>query len=69
MNSEPKRLFRARKGRVWLGLMAGLGKYFGIDPVILRFGAVLLLFLSAAGLAVPVLYIVFSLLVPYEPKD
>lgn len=69
MDSEPRRLFRARKGKVWLGLMAGLGKYFGIDPVILRFGAIGLLFLTAAGLAVPILYVVFSLLVPCEPKD
>jgi PspC domain len=33
---EPKRLLRSSDDRVIAGVCAGLGRYFGIDPVIVR---------------------------------
>ena len=65
MEKPYRKLYRVRKGKVLLGLMSGLGAYFGIDPLILRLAAIALLFLSSAGLAVVVLYFVFALCVPY----
>lgn len=41
-----KKLYRSRNGRAIAGVCAGLGKYFQIDPVIIRLG---FLFLAAGG--------------------
>ncbi len=68
MEKPYKRLYRSKKEKILLGLMAGLGEYFRIDPIILRIAIVALLFLTQAGLAVPVIYLIFALLVPYNPE-
>ena len=34
--SKPKRLFRSNINKVFAGIFGGLGKYFNVDPVILR---------------------------------
>ena len=61
---EPKRLYRSRDDRMIGGVCGGLGRHFGIDPVIVRIAAVvLLLFGGASALA----YLAF-LLVPEEPQ-
>ena len=31
-----KRLYRSDTNKTWLGVLGGLGEYFGIDPTILR---------------------------------
>jgi phage shock protein C len=69
MDKPYKRLYRSKKGKVLMGLMAGLGEYFKIDPIILRIALVALMFLHQSGLIVPVLYFVVSLIIPFNPED
>src|SRR3954452_14105784 len=63
---EPRRLKRSRDDRLIAGVCGGLGRYFGIDPVIFRGAAVALVFLGGAG---AVLYLAAILLVPSEGDD
>lgn len=65
--SEEKRLYRSRDNRMIAGVCAGLGKYFNIDPTVVRLIFVLGAFLGM-GTAV-VAYIVLLLVVPEEPTD
>ena len=60
---EPKRLVRTTDDRVIAGVAGGLGRYFGVDPVLFRVGLIALVFLGGAGV---VLYGVAWLLVPDE---
>jgi phage shock protein PspC (stress-responsive transcriptional regulator) len=61
--SEPRRLLRARSGRVVGGVCAGLGRYFNVDPIIFRIGAVVLVLVGGAGLLA---YLAALLLIPAE---
>src|SRR5947207_2838317 len=63
---EPRRLKRSRDDRLIAGVCGGLGRYFGIDPVIFRVGAVALVFLGGAGV---LLYLAAILLVPEEGSE
>src|SRR3954452_6112997 len=60
---QPKRLVRTTDDRVIAGVAGGLGRYFGVDPVLFRIGLIALVFLGGAGL---LLYGVAWLLVPDE---
>jgi phage shock protein PspC (stress-responsive transcriptional regulator) len=60
-----KRLTRATDGRVIAGVAAGLGRYFSIDPVIVRLVFIVLVFAGGAGLIV---YGAAWLLVPSDDK-
>jgi phage shock protein PspC (stress-responsive transcriptional regulator) len=60
---QPRRLVRVRSGRVIGGVCAGLGRYFNVDPIIFRIGAVVLTFVGGAGLLA---YLAALLLVPAE---
>jgi len=60
---QPKRLYRARSDRVIGGVCAGLGRYFNLDPIIFRIGAVVLAFVGGAGLLA---YLAALLLIPAE---
>jgi len=66
--SEPRRLERVRKGKVLMGLCAGLGEYFNIDPIVFRLGAILGFFTLQSGLALILFYFIASLVVPYRDK-
>jgi len=68
MADRYRRLYRIRRGKIILGLMQGLGEYFGIDPIILRILAVGLMLVTQAGLAVPILYFICALFIPYKPE-
>jgi phage shock protein PspC (stress-responsive transcriptional regulator) len=59
----PRRLYRSRSDRVLGGVCAGIAKYFGIDPVIVRIAAVALIFLGGTGL---IAYVAALLLMPNE---
>lgn len=59
----PKRLTRTRADRVIGGVCGGLGRYFNVDPLLFRIGAVALVFVGGAGL---LLYLAALLLVPNE---
>jgi phage shock protein PspC (stress-responsive transcriptional regulator) len=62
----PRRLFRSRGDRVIGGVCGGVAKYFNIDPVLVRVGAVALVFLGGAGILA---YIAAVLLIPNEGVD
>jgi phage shock protein PspC (stress-responsive transcriptional regulator) len=47
---RPRRLYRSQDERMIAGVAGGLGDYFGIDPVIVRVIAVVLVFAGGAGL-------------------
>jgi phage shock protein PspC (stress-responsive transcriptional regulator) len=59
----PRRLYRSRSERVLGGVCGGVAKYFDIDPVLVRVGAVALAFLGGAGILA---YLAAVLLVPNE---
>ncbi len=63
--AEPKRLYRSRKDRMIAGVCGGLGKYFNVDPVLLRIAFVVLTFFSGSGL---ILYLILAIVVPNEPE-
>jgi len=59
---EPRRLTRSRE-RILGGVGGGLGRYFGIDPIIFRIGLVALFVFGGAGFFI---YIAALLFVPME---
>jgi phage shock protein PspC (stress-responsive transcriptional regulator) len=60
---SPKRLERAKHGRMFAGVAAGIGRYLGIDANLVRIGFVLLTFLGGSGIAV---YLFAAILLPGE---
>ncbi|HEX6584200.1 MAG TPA: PspC domain-containing protein [Thermoleophilaceae bacterium] len=60
---QPRRLLRTRSDRVVGGVCSGLGRYFNLDPIIFRIGAVVLAFIGGAGLLA---YLAALLLIPSE---
>lgn len=60
---QPRRLVRSREDRVVAGVCGGLGRYFDVDPVLFRIGAVALVLFGGAGL---LLYLAAIFLVPDE---
>ena len=60
---EPRKLLRARTGRMIGGVCAGLGRYFNVDPIIFRIGAIVLTLVGGAGILA---YLAALLLVPSE---
>src|SRR4051794_319105 len=65
MNETPKRLTRSRDDRVVGGVCGGMGRYFNVDPLFFRIGAVALAFVGGAGL---LLYLAALVLVPGEDQ-
>lgn len=61
---EPKRLYRSRQDRIFLGVCGGLGEYFEIDSIIFRG---LFLLLTLGGGAGIILYFLLAILVPNAP--
>jgi phage shock protein PspC (stress-responsive transcriptional regulator) len=61
----PRRLTRSRGDRIIGGVCGGLGRYFNVDPLLFRIGAVALVFLGGAGI---LLYLAALLLVPNEDQ-
>ena len=60
---DPRRLTRAREGRLVGGVCAGLGRYFNVDPIIFRIGAIVLTLIGGAGILA---YLAALLLIPAE---
>ncbi len=63
--NEHKKLFRSRKNRVIGGISWGLGEYFGIDPILVRIGFVLLALGHGFGI---LLYLILMIVIPNEPE-
>ena len=61
-----KKLYRSRTDKKICGVCGGLGKYFGIDPTLVRLGVVVLTLFGACGL---LLYIIAALVIPEEPTN
>jgi phage shock protein C len=68
--TEFRRFTRQKKGKILMGLCAGLGEYFKIDPIIIRLGFLLGFFTLTSGLALLVFYFIAAIVVPYsEPSS
>jgi phage shock protein PspC (stress-responsive transcriptional regulator) len=54
-----------------MGLCAGLGEYFNVDPLVFRLAAILGFFTLQSGLALILFYFIAALVVPYRdyPKN
>jgi phage shock protein C len=61
----PKRLQRSRNDRVIAGVCGGLGEYLGVDAVLIRIAALLLLFAGGAGF---ILYVIGWIAMPEAPE-
>jgi phage shock protein C len=60
--NTPRRLYRSRDDKKLAGVCGGLARYLGIDPVLVRIGAVVL---AAMGPGL-VAYAAAWILVPYD---
>ncbi|MBK7215950.1 MAG: PspC domain-containing protein [Candidatus Promineofilum sp.] len=58
-----KRLTRVEEGRMIAGVCAGLGRYLGMDPTIVRIIFVLLALFAMGGV---LLYLILWLVMPME---
>jgi phage shock protein C len=62
-----KRLYRSTKDKKIAGVCGGLAEYFGVDPVIIRIIAVILLL--PGGLPGFVPYVIMWAIVPEKPAS
>ena len=60
-----KRLYRSRTDKQLAGVCGGLGKYFDIDPTIIRLAWVIAAFCAGGGI---IAYILAMIIVPVEPE-
>jgi len=63
--SDIKNVYRSRTNKKIAGVCGGLGKYFAIDPVIVRLIWLLFVLLAGTGLLI---YIIAWIVIPLEPK-
>lgn len=63
-NTRPARLYRSRDDRVVAGIGGGLGRYLGIDPVLVRIAIVVLALMGGGGVLA---YLIAWLVIPEEP--
>lgn len=61
---QTRRLYRSRDDRVIAGVCGGVGEYFGIDAVLVRIAALVLVFAGGAGI---ILYIIGWIAMPEAP--
>ncbi len=59
-----KKIYRSATDRKILGICAGIGEYFGIDPTLVRLGLALLTIAGGSGILA---YIVAAILIPEAP--
>lgn len=64
MSDDVKKLYRSTDERWLAGVCGGLGKYFNVDPTLVR---VIFLVLVLFGLGGAILYLVLWVLIPEEP--
>jgi phage shock protein PspC (stress-responsive transcriptional regulator) len=60
---EPRKLTRSGSDAVIGGVAGGLGRYFGIDPILFRIGFVVLTFVGAVGV------LAYLILLAFVPSD
>ncbi|HKL12941.1 MAG TPA: PspC domain-containing protein [Halanaerobiales bacterium] len=61
-----KKLYLSRESKVIGGVCGGIGKYFQIDPVIVRLVFLILFFVFGVGL---ITYIIAWIIIPERPLD
>jgi phage shock protein C len=61
----PRLLRRSRSDRVIAGVCGGLGRYLGVDAVLIRIAALVLVFAGGAGI---ILYVIGWIAMPEEPE-
>jgi phage shock protein PspC (stress-responsive transcriptional regulator) len=59
-----KKLYRSKTDKKLAGVCGGIGKYFSIDPTLIRLGVVLFTLFGGCGLLA---YIVAAFVIPEEP--
>jgi len=59
-------LRRSRSDRVIAGVCGGLGRYLGVDAVLIRIAALVLVFAGGAGI---ILYVIGWIAIPEEPEQ
>jgi phage shock protein C len=65
MHPKRRRLQRSRDDRVIAGVCGGVGQYFGVDAVLVRIAAIVLVFAGGAGI---VLYVLGWIAMPEAPE-
>jgi phage shock protein C len=65
MENQPKKLYRSQTDKIIAGVCGGIGKYFEIDPILIRGAFILLGLINGAGL---ILYIILAIIMPKEPS-
>src|SRR6266511_1631194 len=60
---QPRRLERSSSDRVLVGVAGGLGRYFGVDPLIFRIGFALSIFFGGLG---GLAYLLLAIFVPTD---
>ena len=63
-NPDVKRLYRSRTEKMIGGVCGGLGKYFNVDPVLMRLLWVIAFFFGGVGFLA---YIIAWIIMPEEP--
>ena len=61
--AQPRRLLRSSNDRVLAGVAGGLGRYFGVDPLIFRIGFALSIFFGGLG---GLAYLLLAVFVPTD---
>lgn len=64
---NPKRFYRSRTDKVWLGVCGGLAERFGWEPTLVRVLFVLSIFFMAGPFSV-FAYIIIAMITPYKPR-
>ena len=60
---ERKRLYKSRNNKMICGVCAGIGKYFSIDPTLIRLGFVILTCFGGSGILA---YLASAIIIPKE---
>jgi phage shock protein PspC (stress-responsive transcriptional regulator) len=60
-----KKLYRSRENKIIAGICGGIGKYFNIDPTLVRILWILFLFAGGAGI---IAYIIAWIIIPLKSK-
>ena len=60
---QQKKVERSRDNRMICGVCGGIGKYFNVDPTLIRLVWVLIVILGGSGL---IFYIIAAIIIPEE---
>lgn len=63
---ETRKLQRSTSNKMIAGICAGIGKYFNLDPTIIRVLYVLMVFFAGFGI---LLYLILWLVIPSESQQ